>query len=151
MFLFPPTIILRHRRENLRKCSLRGLENREDLRFFTYPKHSLPPIPTYILLTLDAPTLTPEDSDRGLLLVDGTWRHTQTILRTLPPMECRSLPQIKTAYPRRQEDCPQPDQGLASVEALYIAYTVLGRDTTGLLDQYHWKESFLNRLCQVSP
>jgi len=56
----------------------------------------------------------------------------------------RSLPiDLKTAYPRRQEDCQDPERGLASVEALFAAYTILGRDTTGLLDFYYWKEDFL--------
>jgi ribosome biogenesis protein Tsr3 len=36
-----------------------------------------------------------------------------------------------------------PDNGLASVEALYLAYHILGRPTDGLLDQYHWGEEFL--------
>jgi pre-rRNA-processing protein TSR3 len=36
-----------------------------------------------------------------------------------------------------------PDNGLASVEALFIAHHVLGRPTEGLLDQYRWREQFL--------
>jgi pre-rRNA-processing protein TSR3 len=44
------TIILRHARENLKKCSLKGLEKRSDFRFFTYPKDLLPEMPDYILL-----------------------------------------------------------------------------------------------------
>jgi pre-rRNA-processing protein TSR3 len=36
-------------------------------------------------------------------------------------------------------------KGLASIEALYIAYFILGYDTMGLLDQYHWAELFLEK------
>jgi pre-rRNA-processing protein TSR3 len=58
----------------------------------------------------------------------------------------RSLPShYKTAYPRRQLDCPDPERGLASIEALYAAYSILGRSTDGLLDRYHWKEEFLSQ------
>jgi pre-rRNA-processing protein TSR3 len=32
---------------------------------------------------------------------------------------------------------------LASVEALYAAYHILGRPTAGLLDHYRWAEAFL--------
>jgi pre-rRNA-processing protein TSR3 len=32
---------------------------------------------------------------------------------------------------------------LASIEAIYVAYQLMGRDTTGLLDLYHWREQFL--------
>ena len=44
-------------------------------------------------------------------------------------------PAIRTAYPRRQTDCPDPASGLSSVEALYIAHQILGRSTEKLLDR----------------
>ena len=47
----------------------------------------------------------------------------------------------KTAYPRRQDE----ERGLASIEALYIAYRVLGWETEGLLDHYHWRDEFLKQ------
>lgn len=143
MFRFPPTLILRHRRENLKKCSLRGLEDREDFRFFTYPKDRLPDLSSYVLLTLDAPLLSKDDKDKGLFIIDGTWRYAETMRRQLPQphqFEMRSLPPTcTTAYPRRQED----GRGLASVEALYVAYCILQKDPAGLLDHYHWKDDFL--------
>jgi pre-rRNA-processing protein TSR3 len=144
---FLPTIVIRHRKENLKKCSLRGLEFRQDFRFFTYPACELPDLSRYVLLTLDAPSLTVADSGSGLLLLDGTWRYTEKMQRYVLSRQkvvFRSLPdRWRTAYPRRQTDCPAPDRGLASVEALYAAYDILGRDTKSLLDGYHWKEDFL--------
>ncbi len=149
MPLFPPTIILRHRKENLNKCSLRGLEPRSDLHFHTYPKDSLPNLAGYILLTLNAPPLSPDDAHLGLFLIDGTWRHSETMYNQLEKphrFECRSIPShYQTAYPRRQEDCSDPHRGLASVEALYIAYHILKRPVDGLLDGYHWKDPFLKK------
>jgi pre-rRNA-processing protein TSR3 len=155
---FPPTFVLRHRRENLKKCSLRGLEPRPDFRFFTYPTSQLPDLRGYILLALDGPPLTAADSSKGLFLLDATWRHAvkmrQYVDRQVAgqgvELEIRSIPAgYRTAYPRRQDDCPDPEEGLASVEALYIAYRILGRDTATLLDTYHWKEEFLekNQFC----
>lgn len=113
MFYFPPTIILRHRRENLKKCSLTGLETREDMRFFTYPKESLPDVAGYILLTMNAPLLTTADAQRGLLLIDGTWKYAAQMSKAVPKNVIeRSLPaQFRTAYPRRQGDCPDPKEG----------------------------------------
>jgi pre-rRNA-processing protein TSR3 len=35
------------------------------------------------------------------------------------------------------------DNGLASIEALFVAYRVLGRPTAGLLDHYYWADEFL--------
>jgi len=139
------TVILRHRRENLKKCSLRGLEGRSDLQFYTYPTHSLPDYTGYILLKVGAPILTSTDADKGLFLIDGTWHLAQVMEKQLPfKLVERSLPEnYKTAYPRRQTKCPNPETGLASVEALYIAHSILGLSTEGLLSHYHWKNDFL--------
>lgn len=161
MFLFPPTFILRHRKENLKKCSLRGLENRNDILFFTYPKDTLQvtlkdtlqdtllDLSQYILLTIDAPPLSAKDQASGLFLIDGTWKYAEKIYSQLPKphlFQKRSIPHAyHTAYPRRQEGCCDPTRGLASIEALYIAYTILGRDTEGLLNNYHWKHLFLTK------
>jgi len=117
------------------------------MRFFTYPKDLLPDLSSYILLTIHAPPLTATDNMYGIFLIDATWKYAQTMFQQLekPPLfQERSLPNgFHTAYPRRQEDCSDPTRGLASVEALYIAYRILGRDATGLLDHYYWKEAFL--------
>ena len=55
----------------------------------------------------------------------------------------RSLSGIVTAYPRRSKLGSDPDDGLASIEALYAAYRITGRSTTGLLDSYRWADEFL--------
>ncbi|MGM0440738.1 MAG: DTW domain-containing protein [Chlamydiota bacterium] len=152
---YPPTIIIRHRKENLKKCSLRGLEKRQDITFLTYPEPSLPSLDDYFLLSIDGPPLTDADSHLGLLLLDGTWRYAAKMLsqiKELSSLPRRSIPPgFVTAYPRRQEDCPDPSQGLASVEALFIAYHLLRRDTKGLLGNYHWEEQFLKLNPQLRP
>jgi pre-rRNA-processing protein TSR3 len=146
---FPQTYILRHQRENLKKCSLRGLEARADCRFFTYPTSQLPEMEGYILLAMNAQPLHPKDRNQGVFLLDATWRYADKMLQFVDSqvvVEKRSIPPgFRTAYPRRQEDCPNPEEGLASIEALYIAYSVLGRDPTGLLDNYYWKDLFLEK------
>ncbi len=140
----PKTLIYRHQRENLKKCSLRGLEGKIGFQFFTYPKELLPPLDNFIVLTLEAEELTKKDADLGLLIIDGTWRLAEKMLKKVKGQTYRSLPKgFKTAYPRRQEDCPVQGEGLASVEALFLAHLILGRETEGLLDHYHWKDEFL--------
>jgi pre-rRNA-processing protein TSR3 len=149
MFLFLPTIILRHRKENLKKCTLRGLEGRSDFQFFTYPKDSLPDLSKYFLLTIDAPLLTIEDKNLGVFLMDGTWNYVELMQKQLPEprlFQKRSLPShFRTAYPRRQEDCPDPSRGLSSIEAIYVAYRILGHSVEGLLNHYYWEEEFLKK------
>ncbi len=148
MSLFPPTVILRHVRENLKKCSLRGLETRPEMQFFSYPLNDLPRVESYVLLTIDAPPLTKEDCSRGLFLIDGTWRYAavmENYVKKNIELTARSIPGgFVTAYPRKQTECADPEKGLASIEALYIAYWILGRPSReGLLDNYYWKDSFL--------
>lgn len=142
------TIVIRHRRENCKKCSLSGLEERTDFLFLRYPQTQLPDITDYVLLTLDseAPVISKKDSSSGILLLDATWKLASKMESQLPLTRTtrRSLPtKFQTAYPRRQLDCPYPDAGLASIEALAIAYYLTERDCRGLLDHYYWKDSFL--------
>jgi pre-rRNA-processing protein TSR3 len=146
---FPPTYIIRHQRENLKKCSLRTLERFPDLLFLTYPVSNLPDLSAYILLAMDGPPLTAADSSYGLLLLDATWRYAERMNRFVEsewPIKKRSIPEgFQTAYPRRQDDCPDPEKGLASIEALYIAFRITGRNCAGLLDNYYWKNAFLEK------
>lgn len=129
---------MRHRKENVKKCSLRGLES--TLQFITYPAKELPNLTDYIILTPNAPLLT---EAKGLFLVDATWRYAADMIKHLPEgLTYRSLPpHFTTAYPRRQDE----PHGLASIEALYLAYLITGRDPSSLLDHYYWKESFLTQ------
>lgn len=138
------TAIIRHRRENLKKCSLSGLEEHEGLVFYTYPVDPLPSFAGYLLLKVGAPPLTEADVGRNLLLIDGTWRLAQVIEKQLPLLEARSLPgNFRTAYPRKQTHCPDPHAGLSSVEALFLAHKLLHRPHSDLLDRYFWKNQFL--------
>lgn len=147
------TLILRHVRENLKKCSLRGLESRSDILFFTYPKDTLPCLDNYLLLTVDAPPLTLADGDKGLFFIDATWNLALKIEKAVDrtgAVEKRSLPPyFRTAYPRKQTGCPDPERGLATLEALYLAYRITNRPLEGLLDRYYWKEAFLDKLSLI--
>lgn len=148
---YPATIIIRHKKENLKKCSLSGLEQRPDFFFFRYPLNvALPSLCNYILLTVDAESeLSIKDQSSGLLIIDGTWAYAEKMMAHLPEMgniQTRRVPEnLVTAYPRRQQDCSQPLRGLASIEAIYCSYTILKRPTDGLLDHYYWKDSFLEK------
>lgn len=138
-------VIIRHPKERLSKCSLQPLKGREDLVFHTARTGFSFDATGYVLLSVNAPVLSEQDSGMPLLLLDSTWR-------LLPKLESclygeplpRSLPpHLKTAYPRVSKLSEDPSAGLASVEALYCARLLQGRPTDGLLDHYHWKEQFL--------
>ena len=143
--------IVRHRKENVKKCSLRYIEQETDrFRFFTYPTDCLSlefDLPTEcFLLHIDGEELKSSETE-PLVLLDGTWRYSEVMYRMIPSVQRlpkRSLPSgWRTAYPRRQPDCSDPTRGLASLEALYIAFLITGRKTDDLLNGYYWKERFL--------
>jgi pre-rRNA-processing protein TSR3 len=140
---YPPTVIVRHPAENPRKCSVLPLRGRPDLLFLNYPVKHRPNLEGYVRLATDGPPLSAEDACCGLLLLDGSWRWAGAMTRDFADVPARSLSGWVTAYPRVSKLGTDPDNGLASVEALFVAYHVLGRPTAGLLDHYRWAEAFL--------
>jgi pre-rRNA-processing protein TSR3 len=140
---YPVTLIVRHPNENPRKCSVLPLKGRPDLVFITYPVRQRPPLEGYVRLAAEGPPLTAEDAGSGLLLLDGSWRWAGEMTRAFRDVPPRSLHGYRTAYPRVSKQGTDPDHGLASVEALFLAYRLLGRPTEGLLDYYRWKDEFL--------
>ena len=143
MHEYPKTVLLIHPKENRAKCSLEPLRGRPDLCFVDFSARHPKEMPGYVRLSVEGSPLTEADATSGLLLIDGSWRHSARMhehFSTVPP---RSLGGFRTAYPRVSKLFEDPPQGLASVEALYIAYRILGRSTDGLLDAYFWREQFL--------
>ncbi len=141
---YPATIIVRHTRENPRKCSVVPLKGRPDILFLNYPLTQKPPLADYVRLAIDGPPLALTDADKGILLLDGSWRWSTPMNRDFAEVPARSLGGFLTAYPRRSKLGLDPEEGLASIEALFAAYVILGRPTVGLLDQYRWAEQFLH-------
>lgn len=99
----------------------------------------------YVRLGLGGPALSPVDADCGLLVLDGTWRYAGIMEQDFRQIPVRTLPPWKTAYPRTSKLFADPPDGLATIEAVYAAYTILRRDTTGLFDHYHWADAFLEQ------
>lgn len=147
-----PTTIIRHPKERVSKCTLEPIRGRKGYDFHKATKQFSFDASGFTLLALEAPTLSIADADRPLLLLDATWRllpQLESCLRGEPVR--RTLPStIKTAYPRvsKLDTEPNPLGGLASIEALYVALRLLGRDDPTLLDAYHWREIFLEQFVE---
>jgi pre-rRNA-processing protein TSR3 len=140
---YPRTIIVRHTHENPRKCSVLPLRPRADILFLNYPLSERPALEGYVRLAAEGPPLSRADANSGLLLLDGSWRWAGRMTRDFEDVPPRSLTGWKTAYPRSSKLGTDPLNGLASVEALFLAYHILGRPTEGLLDHYRWAKEFL--------
>jgi pre-rRNA-processing protein TSR3 len=140
---YPITIIVRHPRENPKKCSVLPLQGRADVLLLPYPPKEMPSFEGYVRLAADGPELSVADRDCGILLLDGSWRSASRMVKHFEAVPPRSLHGWKSAYPRVSKLGTDPDNGLASIEALYIAYHILCRPTEGLLERYHWARAFL--------
>jgi pre-rRNA-processing protein TSR3 len=137
--------VIRHPKEKIAKCSLRHLHERPGFTFWRAKPGFTFDATGFTLLAVDAPELSPRDAVQPLLLLDSTWRYLPQVAASVrgEPIR-RSIPRgVVTAYPRKSRVFDDPEAGLASVEALYVALRLLGvRDDT-LLDGYHWRTEFL--------
>lgn len=141
--VFPPTVIVVHPKERRSKCSVEPLRGRSDFRFFTFPDKVTVPLDGYVRLGLGGPELSLDDASAGLLVLDGTWKLAARMEPFYHDVPVRTLPAVATAYPRTSKIYQDPMGGLATVEAVYAALRVMQRPVDGVLDQYHWKDRFL--------
>ena len=141
----PPSVLIIVRRgEDPAKCTVRPLRGTPGLDFLPYPLRQKPDLSRHLLLAPDAPPLTPADAGRPLLLLDASWRHAANMRKAVEPVEARSIPPgWQTAYPRRSKIHEDPGAGLATVEALHAALSLLGFRDDSLLRFYPWRETFL--------
>ena len=142
------TVIIRHPKENLAKCSLTPLEAHPGYRFLVAEPELCFDATGYTLLKVGVQPLSAADAVRPLLCLDATWQ-------LLPKVEekvvgkpiLRSIPAgIRTAYPRVSRDGGDPFGGLASIEALFMAHVYLGWSIHRMLDGYYWRRQFLEGL-----
>lgn len=146
-------LILRDPRESPKKCSLTPLRGRPGVQFVEFKAGRRIDGEGRILLHPDGPELSGEDVRgaggipcAGLLLLDCSWRRLPSLLAAVDgePVR-RRLPPLFTAYPRKSQVFQDPDQGLASIEALYAAFALLGEPRPDLLEGYRWRAEFLER------
>jgi rRNA small subunit aminocarboxypropyltransferase len=143
----PRDTILVHYKGRRSKCTLEPLRGRPGLRFIDFEPEARVSAEGHVVLAVDAPVISEADAGRPLMLLDATWRLLLALKRSLHgTFVCRSLPvDLGTAYPRRSKLEPDPEAGLASVEALYAAPVLLGHRDDTLLESYRWRDAFLDR------
>ncbi|WP_298859757.1 hypothetical protein [uncultured Gimesia sp.] len=139
----PPTIIVVHPKERKSKCTVQPLRARSDFLFWKYPRKEPDKLTGYVRLGMEGPQISEADAASGLLVLDGTWRLAEKMEPAYEELPVRSLPIWKTAYPRVSKQFDDPAIGLATIEAIFIAYQLMGYNTEGLLDGYFWADEFL--------
>jgi ribosome biogenesis protein Tsr3 len=78
------------------------------------------------LLSPGGEELTARDRGPGLLVIDCAWRKVEKLRATIDgELVVRRLPRLATAYPRKSRVHEDPRGRLASIEAIYAAWSIL--------------------------
>jgi pre-rRNA-processing protein TSR3 len=137
-------LIVHDPRAPVKKCSITALRGMEGVRFVPLRGNTRVHAGRRIWLHPEGEDLGPADRGLGLLLIDCTWRRVPSLARRIDgDLLPRRLPKLVTVYPRRSKLTPDPEQGLASVEALYAAVALLDAPRPDLLAHYRWADEFL--------
>lgn len=138
-------LIVHDPREPKNKCSVTPLRGMPGVRFEPLKGERRIDAGGRIWLHPDGEELTADDRGPGLLLIDCTWRRMPSLARRIEGEAIkRRLPPLVTAFPRRSKLIPDPEHGLASVEALYAAVAILEGPRPELLAGYRWARAFLD-------
>ena len=131
-------------REPKAKCSITPLRGMEGVHFAPLRGNNRVDAGRRIWLHPEGDELGPGDRGLGLLLIDCTWRRLSRLSKRIDgELLPRRLPKLVTAYPRRSKLTPDPEHGLASVEALYAAMALLDAPRPEFLARYRWAAEFL--------
>jgi pre-rRNA-processing protein TSR3 len=141
--------VLMDKRENPRKCTIHPIKDRADFYVRYFSKNR--PIAAFgadCLLHVDGEDLSEIDTSglKSLGLIDCTWKKVaptmQRVAQPLPKL-VRIPEGFVTAYPRRNAEGKDPDEGLATIEALFIAAAFLGFWDETLLEKYYFGSEFI--------
>lgn len=131
-------------REPPNKCSIAPLRGMDGVTFVPVRGGKRVDAGRRLWLHPDGEELGPADRGIGLLLIDCKWRRVSALSKRIDgELLPRRLPKLVTAYPRHSRLTPDPEHGLASVEALYAAVALLDVPSPKLLAHYRWAAEFL--------
>jgi len=88
----------------------------------------------------------------GIAAIDCIWRRLAPIvtgLTKVPPLLVRIPPGFRTAYPRRSRVSDDPESGLATIEALFIAAAFCQVWDLTLLREYWFGSTFIESNIQI--
>jgi pre-rRNA-processing protein TSR3 len=142
--------VLMDSRENPRKCTIHPLRGRADFKIRYFKRNApIAPFSAEVLLHMDGDNLA--DLPKGakihsLAVIDCTWKKVAPALSRVQqplPRLVRIPDGFLTAYPRRNLEGKDPDGGLATIEALFIAAAFCGNWDETLLEHYHFGKDFI--------
>lgn len=142
------------RTERVNKCTILPLAYRDDFAIRRIRRGvPLDPLTGDLLLHPDgesletlAPRLLAERAVGRVSAIDCIWKQLPGFLSWVPeplPLLAGIPPGFVTAYPRKNKVDQDPDGGLATIEALFIADAFLGGWDETLFAEYYFGPAFL--------
>lgn len=149
------------RGETPNKCTIAPLAYRQDFRLIrvvdavatamaSAEKWLLGPLQSQLLLHHQGRCITELRASlppiESIAAVDCVWRRLDPLLARIQgglPTLARIPDGFVTAYPRKSELDTDPDGGLATIEAIFVAAALLGNWDATLLEEYHFGRSFV--------
>ena len=141
--------------ETPNKCTIAPLAGRSDFKLIRVKgEAALGPLVSPLLLHHQGACLTTltalSRKTGGIASVDCVWRRLDYLLGRIAgqiPVLAKIPEGFLTAYPRFSRHTPDPDGGLATIEAIFVASALLGRWDVSLLSEYYFGRKFvaLNR------
>ena len=140
------------RGESANKCTIAPLSYREDFNLLRVKGNSvIGPLVSTVLLHHEGDSYENIQRHRseisGIACIDCIWRRLNPILAKVqgPLPRLMKIPDgFKTAYPRKSELDHDPEGGLATIEAIFIAAALFGKWDVTLLHEYYFGKEFID-------
>lgn len=137
--------------ETVNKCTIAPLSERSDFRLFHVKgANRLGPLHSPILLHHEGKCLTELRQSllslTGLATIDCVWRRLEYLIGRIEgplPLLARIPDGFVTAYPRKSSLNTDPEGGLATIEAIFVASALLGNWDVSLLSKYYFGRNFV--------
>lgn len=135
--------IIKDYKENPKKCSILWLKGKKGFEFLDRRKVDEYDFSGMVLLHPEGEPVSKIKKNEKILLVDSNWRKARKMYNRLEQkfhLKKISIVGFKSAYPWKKG---RPENGLCSIEVLWVLNLLAGQRDDKLFQNYRWKREFL--------
>ena len=134
--------ILKDYKESEKKCSIIHLRGKKGFEFLDRRKFDDYDFSGFTLLHHDGKPVIKIKRNEKILLVDSNWRKAKKMYNRIQQkfnVKLVSVQGFKSAYPWK---AGRPENGLCSIEVLWVLSLLAGQRDDSLFENYLWKKEF---------
>ncbi len=135
--------ILKDFKESPKRCSILWLRGKDGFEFLDRKKFDEYDFSGMVLLRPDGEPAGKLGKDEKILLVDSNWRKAKKMYHRLEEkydnLKKISINGFVSAYPWKKG---RPENGLCSIETLWVLKLLAGERDDSLFQNYKWKDRF---------